>query len=161
VISLFRKSPYWQDIVRNPDHILYDELGGMFYRERLDGVPLEKINAKYGSFSALVGVAGKKGEIKVFRNDLVCEHLHFGQGLIHNRRKLLDARTEKEWAYYHMVIDKRRFFQCDSSKTPSGCFYITATGLYNEDDFSSWRYPLISAQRYSLGLFKMAKRKLQ
>lgn len=161
VISLFRKSPYWQDIVRNPDHILYDELGGMFYRERLDGVPLEKINAKYGSFSALVGVAEKKGEIKVFRNDLACEHLHFGQRLIHNRRKLLDARTEKEWAYYHMVIDKRRFFQCDSSKTPSGCFYITATGLYNEDDFSSWRYPLISAQRYSLGLFKMAKRKLQ
>lgn len=151
---LFKEAENWESVLSSPQCQLFDELGGLGYRERMMGVPFEHLKGCQDSFSAVVDRAIYKKPLCLFENDTAKELLCFGDALKWTVNGLFDTRTGTEWAYYHMVINKRRYFACHDRQMPISSFYVTPTGFYNEDEYLTGRSRIIAGSRIVIGFAK-------
>jgi hypothetical protein len=159
--SLFEQSRIWREIVANPSHIGFGELCGMRYKQRLAGIEFDKLKGSEESFSAVVDRTQRSGQVKLWSSDVAKESLSKNCQLEWTPNGLFEIGKGREWAYYHMVFDKNRFFKKTVSFTPNDKFYISSTGFYSAKQFRSLAYPFITSGRRLSGIIRMARNKLQ
>jgi hypothetical protein len=149
---LYKNSPAWEGVVADSRNLLFDELGGIFYGERSAGVPVQELPARHGSFTLLVDNAERNGELRVSALGPICETLSFNGLLRRTPEGMYDLKKGCELAYYHLVIDKRRFFKCDSGQEPPETYFISPTGFWSEQEYGSPSQRLLAARRIVSGL---------
>lgn len=130
VNSAYRDSKDWRNVFSSPEHQLFDEMGGHFYSEVLQGADLLTLNGAVDSFTHVVRRLGKGGHLRCRFSDLACEHLKWGQTIRYDRGHLTESSTAREIAYVHWVAMKRRFFVVPPTDAAPEHFYIRNTGLY-------------------------------
>lgn len=158
--SLYRQSRIWTQVVESPVHIGFGEMCGIRYLERIAGREFVEIKGCEESFSAIVDRKGKMGDVRLWFQDAAMEKLGLSAVLEWTPEGIFDYKTRKQWAYYHLVVDKRRFFKARASFVPRDRFFITGTGFHDESDFFSWSFKLRSAAASAKGLIGMTKRAL-
>lgn len=159
--TLFKESHIWRDILTNPKHIGFGELCGIRYKQRLAGVEFSDLAGSEESFSAVVDRAHRSGQIRFWSADIAKESLPRKCVLMWKEDGLFELDSGREWAYYHLVFDKRRYFDITIPFDPEAKFYISSTGFYNERQFHSKKYPLIVFIRRFRSLLRLVKRKLK
>lgn len=158
ITRLYRTGRKWREVVGSEGHILWDELGGMYYRQRDEGVPFEKLGASHESFSLLVHRAQTVGVLNVWSEDVAREYLSMTDRLVRTSEGIIDCKTGQEYAFYHMVINKRRWFSVDEGAIPPEEYFITATGMYDTQTYGSMRQRVVAAQRFLRGTCAAAVR---
>lgn len=159
--KLYAQAPRWRDAVREKEYVLFDELGSLSFGARRKGASFDEIRAPYGSFSEIAYLAESRGQIKLYAVDAICESLGKRGLLVRSAAGIRDLRRRSEYAYYHMVIDKRRFFTCVEDVEPPVEYYITPTGMYDVAEYGSIRQRITAAKRFVVGARKCGLRYLR
>lgn len=130
VNSLYTRSADWKKAFLSPDYFLFDELGGLFYAEVLNGADLLLLKGQVESFTHVVKRAAQEGSLRCAFNDLACEHIDWGESIFYDNGRLTKLRDSSAVMYVHYVCMKRRFFEVPMVATVPDKFFIRKTGIY-------------------------------
>jgi len=132
VNAIFKRSTDWEKVCTSVPYEWFDEMGGFFYQQVLQGVDVLSLKGDVDSFTHVVKRAAREGELRCFFEDLVCEHLDWGETLLFDRGRLARLGKQEAVMYVHYVTMRRRFFRVPMPTAVHDHFYIRKTGIYAE-----------------------------
>ena len=139
--TLFRFSKDWKQVCSSAKHFAFDEIGGNFYKEALNGTPLSEIKTSVESMSQIVFRLEKEEKLKFYHENHIHEPYlntslcHFISGELFSNRKPIVC--------HHFLFDKRRCcFHFPKWKSIPDEFYFDTYGFYTNKSIT-FRWILI------------------
>lgn len=128
--SLYESSPNYASVFQSFDLLGFDELGGPFYSQVRNGIPVDRVESEIQSFTHLVTKATTEHRIRSHFEDLACESIEWGKTIRFQNGELRRLDNDAPIMYVHFVIMKKRFFKFPSGNKVPDAFDIRNTGIY-------------------------------
>jgi hypothetical protein len=135
---LFLESPDVKMVFESAQYLGFDEVSGCWREIRT--MPIEKISFPYDNFTRVVFSAIKAGRIKGYLNDHAKESILADDYLMLSRDGRVVDRNGTEYAYYHYITEKGKFyFRYPKWRQVPDQYVINRTGFYILSEFRNHR----------------------
>jgi hypothetical protein len=133
--SLFLESTDYKRVFTDDYHFSFTEASHQW--KPIRQLSIFEIDFPYENFSLITRRAEQRGELRIFRKNLVKETIHSGGYVSYIDGKISDE-LNREYLMYHFVTEKRQwFFSYPSWNSLPSRFFITKYGFFTNDEVNS------------------------